>query len=111
MGRTSLGEELLQRFVQLYGDTQDKTYLVNYGMIVMANRVAKFYTKPQLKKALDAFFASKRKKDFYTFVDNIDKLVVEYDKKKESEKEFEDLEKKTTRLVKRIHKKRVGKKT
>lgn len=108
MSRTSLGDQALQMFVDAYEEHEGKEFNVNYGMIVMAGRIAKFYDKKQISRALNAFFESTMKKDFYTFVDNIDRLVVAYEKDKESKREFEDLKKKTTRTVKSIHKKKVG---
>lgn len=90
-----------------YCEDGGSTFNPNYGMIVMAEKLADFYTMPQLLAAMEFYFRS-GKNNYYDFINNIDKVISAMESQQQGQENFEALERETTELIRKIRQSKLG---
>lgn len=108
--RKATGQRIVQAFFDRYEDKHGKKYLVNYPMIATAEKLASFYSMSEVEKALDYYFKT-YEGDIYDFLSNINKYIRNQNEEQKAILEFNKLTKQTMAQVKKIHRKRPGRKS
>lgn len=105
--RNAKGRAILNHFRDQYLAKNSKEYDVNYGMIVMAEKLSDFYPVSEVKKVMEYYF---RYNDgsWFEFAGNIDKIKKSMAETESEKKRFTELEKNTIKQIKKIRKLKVA---
>ena len=101
-------ERVINAFKELYFENTGNQFNPNYGMIVMAEKLAGFYTMPQLLDAMIYYFEVMNKHDFYKFMYEIDFIIKSKENQAHQDEMLQQLEHETSLLVRKIHDSRRG---
>lgn len=105
--RAKNGKIILDYFKELYFVKNGKKYDVNYGMIVMCEKLGNHYTFPQIIEIMNYYFKHKTG-NFYEFVDSIDVYKKNMERAEEQKIQFKELEDQTKEQIKKIKEKKVN---
>jgi hypothetical protein len=101
-------KRVLDAFQTYYEELTGDKFYTNYGMIVMADKISEFYTMPQMMEAMNYYFSRPGKKDYYDFLNNLDKIFKALEMDVEENNWLSELERETSEVVREIIKLRRG---
>ena len=102
--RNASSERIIESFITKYRERFGEDFHPDYGMLVSAGKISKYYNMNQIDLALDRYFDLGYEK-FYGFLNMIDDITRSIESDKEMLERSMRLEKDTTKFLRRILKK------